>query len=253
MKNRCASFHDKPAAGNTLPVSSIASFLTLDAAMAKASINLIDVLTGMPSAQRSQIPVDEMRHFPEDDVFDPVTGCQYFLHRHAGAEAQPSIHIHFFQRWTPPELRLQESETITTHLAALELDTLGKPQAWFVVNQWVVGDYWQPADETIQLFRDWQIVNPDAGRGQHIPASCHQWLAAYLKLSLMDAIYPLLCERDAFLDAWVDAHPGTNVLEERAHEVLGYQSIDFSAQLAGWKRAVESQDRASARRPENSA
>lgn len=238
MKTEFSSLDCKAAATTALPNALIATFLELDSDLRASSINLIDALTDMPFAQRSDIPIDETRHFPEDDVFDSGTGSQYFLHRHAAGNALASVHIHFYQRWTPAELQLQGSETITTHLAALELNALGKPEAWFVVNQWVVGDYWQPADETVQLFRDWKITNPDEGRGEDVPEICHRWLAAYLRLNLSATIYPLLRERDALLDRLVDSHPGTNVLEDKSHEVLGYQGIDFHAQLRAWKQAL---------------
>ncbi len=236
MKAGFTSSGREAAATLALPNPLIESFLELDSALRASSINLIDALTDMPSAQRSEIPVDEARHFPADDVFDPDTGSQYFLHRHAAGHAPASIHIHFFQRWTPPELQLQGSTTITTHLAALELNAIGQPHAWFIVNQWVVGDYWQPADDTIRLFSDWKITAPDEGRGKDIPELCHQWLAAYLKLNLVSIIYPLLRERDEILDKLIDAFPGKNVLEDRTHEVFGYQLVEFNSQIDDWKK-----------------
>jgi hypothetical protein len=238
MKEGGFSLNLEAATNRSLPRLLIESFIELDSAMKASSVNLIDALTGIPPAQQDTIPVDEMRHFPDDDVFDPGTGSQYFLHRHAAGNAPASVHIHFFQRWTPPELNLSDSETISTHLAALELNALGEPCAWFVVNQWVVGDYWQPAEETIRLFSDWKITTPDEGRGKNIPELCHQWLSAYLKLNLASIIYPLLLERDDVLDKLIDAFPGVNVLEERAHEVLGYQSVEFNVQLEAWKKAI---------------
>jgi hypothetical protein len=239
MKAERSSIDYKAAARTALPNSLIETFLELDSALRVSSINLIDVLTDRSPAQRADIPVDETRHFPDDDVFDPGTGAQYFLHRHAARHIPASVHIHFFQRWTPSELQLQGPETITTHLAALELNALGEPQAWFAVNQWVVGDYWQPADDTIRLFSDWKITTPDEGRGKNIQAICHQWLAAYLKLNLSATISPLLQERDALLDRLVDSNPDVNVLEDKSHEILSYQGIDFNAQLDAWKRALQ--------------
>jgi len=235
----CSSLNLKAAAKTALPHALIETFLELDAAMKRSSTNLIDALTDRPSAQRSAVPIDETRQFPEDDVFDKVTGSQYFLHRHATGNIPASVHLHFFQRWIPSELQLQESETITTHLAGLELNALGEPQAWFVVNQWVVGDYWQPADDTVGLFSTWKINDPDEGRGKDVPEICHRWLETYVKLSLLTTIYPLLRKRDALLDQLVDSHPGTNVLEARSHEVLGYQRVDFPSQLEGWKQVLQ--------------
>ncbi len=239
MKSGFTSSDREAAATLALPNPLIESFLELDSALRASSINLIDALTDMPSAQRSEIPVDEARHFPVDDVFDPATGSQYFLHRHSAGHAPASVHIHFFQRWVPPELHLRPAETITTHLAALELNMLGEPQAWFAVNQWVVGDYWQPADETIRLFRDWKIIIPDEGRGADIPEIFHNWLATYLKLNLSTTIYPLLRRRDLLLDKLVETFPDMNVLEDRSHEVLGYEKIDFNTQLNTWAGKID--------------
>lgn len=239
MKVQRSSVEGMAATRTVLPHSLIETFLELDSALRDSSINLIDMLTAMPAAQRSAIPIDETRHFPDDDVFDAVTGAQYFLHRHASGNTPASIHIHFFQRWTPSELQLQPSDTISTHLAALALNSLGEPQSWFAVNQWVVGDYWQPADDTIRLFSDWGITTPDEGRGKNIPEICHQWLAAYLKLNLSATISPLLRERDALLDRLVDLNPDVNILEDKSHEILSYQEIDFNSQLDAWKRALQ--------------
>lgn len=238
MNVRSGSSDFKAAATTALQISLIQTFLECDSLLRESSINLIDVLTDRSPAQRVDIPVDETRHFPEDDVFDPATGSQYFLHRHAAGNTPASVHLHFFQRWTPRELQLQGSETITTHLAALELNTLGEPLAWFAVNQWVVGDYWQPAEDTARMFNEWAVITPDDGRGNKVPEICHQWLGAYLKLNLSATIYPLLQERDALLDRLVDSNPGSNVLEDRSHEILGYQRIDFASQLNAWNKIL---------------
>lgn len=224
------------AAITARPAPLIQTFLELDAAMRAASLKLVDALAGVEYPRRARIPNDETRHFPEDDVFDSSTGAQYFLHRHPAGNAPASVHVHFFQRWSPAELNLSGTEKISTHLAALELNAQGEPHAWFAVNQWVVGDYWQPADDTVRLFKDWNIAKPEEGRGNGIHEIIHRWLSAYLLLNLSSTIYPLLSERDEVLDKLVDLYPATNVLEDRAHEILGYRRIDFSAQMHEWKQ-----------------
>ncbi len=81
-----------------------------------------------------------------------------------------------------------------------------------------------------------KITAPDEGRGKDIPELCHQWLAAYLKLNLVSIIYSLLRERDEVLDKLIDAFPGKNVLEDRTHEVFGYQLVEFNSQIDDWKK-----------------
>lgn len=213
----------------------MSAFLAVEAERRSRSIDIVEALTGRRSPDHVALPADETRHFPEDDVLDPGTGAQYFLHRHAAAGSPPSLHVHFFQRWNPPELGLSADERISTHLAALELDASGEPQAWFAVNQWVVGDYWRPAEETVRLFASWRIVSAGAGRGDAIPSLCHRWMSAYVQLSLWSVVFPLLQERDRCLDRLVDAHPGHNVLEDRVHEILAVRPVDFRRQLAGWE------------------
>ena len=202
------------------------SFLKADNALRNAGIKLIDELTKGANLKDKKIPKDAALHFPRDDVIDSVTGCQYFLHRHSSEYADDSLHIHFFRRWSPPELNLSYDDTIATHLAALELSPEGEPLGWFTVNQWVVGDYWQTAEETIALFENWVISNPDAGRGDSMNPICHEWLLALMHLHLYDTISHLLGERDQKLDAMVDQNPNKNVLEDRTTEVFGFKSIN---------------------------
>jgi len=111
-------------------------------------------------------------------------------------------------------------------LAALEISSAGKPLGWFTLNQWVLGDYWQAADATIDLFDDWAIRNPDSGRGDSVNPMCHEWLVTLIQLNLHGAIRDLLEERDQKLDTMVDQNPNKNVLEDRTIEIFGYKSIN---------------------------
>lgn len=194
--------------------------------MKKASINLVEELVGKDNFVAGTIPKNENEHFPSDDVIDSGTGSQYFLHRHTSDKLGDSIHIHFFQRWIPVELNLPENKDIATHLAALELDINGTPLRWFVVNQWVVGDYWQPAEETIGLFNDWNIKSPEKGRGDKINPLCHAWLALYMKLNLDTKIKTLLLKRDEMLDELVSLKPNINVLEDQGVEIFAYDHVE---------------------------
>jgi len=202
------------------------NFLKADNALKNMGIKLIDELTKDAMLIDKKIPKDEVLHFPQEDVIDSQTGCQYFLHRHSSEYAEDSLHIHFFKRWRPPELNLSDDDTIPTHLAALEISAQGEPLGWFTVNQWVVSDYWQTAEGTIALFEDWVIANPDSGRGDLMNPICHEWLLTLMQLHLHGMIKDLLEERDQKLDAMVDQNPNKNVLEDRSIEIFGYKSIN---------------------------
>jgi hypothetical protein len=202
------------------------NFLKASNSLRSANINLIDELTKDANLANKRIPKDEALHFPQNDVIDSQTGCQYFMHRHSSEYAEDSVHIHFFKRWRPAELNLPKGNTIPTHLAALEISSVGKPLGWFTLNQWVLGDYWQAADATIALFDDWAIRNPDSGRGDSMNPISHEWLVALIQLNLHGTIRDLLEERDQKLDTMVDQKPNKNVLEDRTIEIFGYKSIN---------------------------
>lgn len=181
--------------------------------MAKSMRSIIsDLCNGNP-------PIDEERHFPDEDFIDSVTGAQYFLHRHLSAEVGETTHIHIFKRWSSDDLHALGLESVTTHLAALALDSSGQPDYWFVVNQWVVGDYWLPADDTIELFREWSFSKTACQKNPRY-GFWHEWLANQVAKSLETNIFSLLNERDRILDQLVDTKPGENVLEDRSIEVI---------------------------------
>lgn len=200
-------------------------FWDLDRQLKFDGINIIDELLKNSNYSIDNLPSNENIHFPNEDVFDEQSGSQYFLHRHGSDLEKDSLHIHFFQRWRPVELNLPIGETVTTHLAALDLDIAGNPLGWFTVNQWVVGDYWQPAEETINLFKNWRISRAVEGRGDLVNTKCNDWLAHCMNLYLSNVIFKLLNDRDCALDAMVDRNPNVNVLDNREVEVFGYQSI----------------------------
>lgn len=201
-------------------------FQEVDRKLKKASINLVEEIVGRDKYSINTIPKNEHEHFPSDDVIDVNTGSQYFLHRHSSDKIDDFIHIHFFRRWVPVELNLPEDKDIATHLVALELDLNGRPLRWIAVNQWVVGDYWQPAEETINLFNEWEIKCPEVARGDKINPLCHEWLALYMKLNLNTKIKKLLLARDEKLDELVNLNPNVNVLEDQGIEIFAYEYVD---------------------------
>jgi hypothetical protein len=190
------------------------------------NINIVDVLCGSEHLAQ-EIPLDEELHFPINDIRDEGTGAQCFLHRHAADVFQDSIHIHFFQRWKPPELALPDNESITTHLAALDISRCGKPLGWFTVNQWVVGDYWQSADSTLELFKKWDIQGAHEFAKLPYRSEVFDWLRTIVELSLLDPLPDLLNTRDQILDQLIDKNPNTNVLQDKTVEVLSYKSLNL--------------------------
>ena len=67
-----------------------ANFLKASNSLRSANINLIDELTKDANLADKRIPKDETLHFPQNDVIDSQTGCQYFMHRHSSEYAEDS-------------------------------------------------------------------------------------------------------------------------------------------------------------------
>jgi len=162
---------------------------------------------------------DEEQHYPEEDFIDGQTGAQYFLHCHDTPGLGVTKHIHIFKRWSSRQLQAAGLDSTTTHLVALELNADGTPTHCFTVNQWVVGDYWLSADDTVTLFEGWGF----SGSGIKKAASWgfwHRWLAAWVEVHLHGVVYELLQRRDQTLDSALEARPEVNVLQDQSIEVF---------------------------------
>jgi len=206
--------------------SPLARFVTADKSLRMQGLNIVDVLTKRKNGHQA-ITSNEHIHYPEDDVLDSSTGAQYFLHRHESAGVGETVHLHIFKRWKPQEPKLKEQDSVLTHLAALTLDLQGNPKQWIAVNQWVVADFWQPYDVTVEIFRGWKIETPDSNRGDDISQLSHEWLSSLIALQLDTEIKDLLMARDLKLDQMIDESPGVNVLEDQTVEVLSIKDIEI--------------------------
>ena len=114
--------------------------------------------------------IDAWAHFPQGDVYDPDTGGQWYYHCHPPEEgASEHGHFHCFVR---PEGR----DGPVHHLVALGVDAYGRLVRLFTVNQWVVGDDWLDATETIALLPrfDMQLARPSY--------MVNRWLTAVVRL-----------------------------------------------------------------------
>lgn len=144
-------------------------------------------------------------HYPPGDVFDPVSGAQWFYHCHPAVEgASEHGHFHCF-------LRPDGVDGPIHHLAAIGVDPFGKLLRIFTVNQWVVGDDWLDADRTIPLARRFDMQMP---RPSYL---VNRWLTAIFA-AYEDEIAKLIAERDRVLAAHTPP-PGIVAREDRALEV----------------------------------
>lgn len=134
-----------------------------------------------------EAPAAAWSHYPPGDVYDPISGAQWYYHCHVPPAEGEHGHFHCF-------LRPRGSEGPVHHLIAVGVDAHGRLQRLFTVNQWVVGDEWLDAEATITLLDRFDVQMP---RPSYL---VNRWLTAVLSL-YADEIAELVRERDRVLAA----------------------------------------------------
>jgi len=212
---------------------------------ARGSTVIDEVLGAAPAG------IEDWRHYPAGEAYDPRTHVQYFYHRHARAAAAPveeSGHFHLFLRGEgippgvspllfadsavaaaplPPQsapLRRGRREEVC-HLVAISVDAAGEPGGLFTTNRWVTGEAWYRAEDMIPLIAR---IRFDAARP---PSLLDRWIAALVQLYAAD-IAELLRRRDKSVLDWRWRWPRRNVFEDPRLEIPSHCAIDLDARLA---------------------
>ncbi len=190
---------------------------------------------------RGQDAFVEMAHYPPDDVFDADSHAQYYYHAHRGAAEHG--HFHTFLRAggmpdgvAPAQAVLAsepwpEGDEAISHLIAVSMDAWGEPIGLFACNRWVSGETWYAAEDVIRMLDRFEIDHA----WPSWPAN--RWLGAMLRL-YRPWIEGLLRHRDAVVSAWLHAHPGTDVFEDRALETTGYLPVSVPALMTALEAAL---------------
>ncbi|MFN7087826.1 MAG: DUF6969 family protein, partial [Burkholderiales bacterium] len=154
------------------------------------------------------------------DIYDPDTRAQYYYHAHRAGEHG---HFHTFLRMSAgnpdgsPEGDGPDSGE-PVHLIAISMDDYGWPIGLFATNHWVCGGAWRSAEEVIALLPRFRIDHA-------FPSwPVNRWIGAMMVL-FQPHIEALLRHRDQVIANWARAHPGGEVLEDRALGVTGYLPI----------------------------
>jgi hypothetical protein len=181
----------------------------------------------------------EWDHFPAGDVYDPLSGAQYFYHAHgvtarnvgqdrkfhnlmpaahSGAQRQASEHGHFHTF-----VRSSAAEE-PCHIIAIAMDYHGRPNRRFTVNRWVTEEGWAAAPRLIGLLDRFVIDMPRPSRW------VNRWIAATLRL-FRPQIEDLLRQRDAVIAEWGRRHPGVDPYAARELEILSQLDISLPRQI----------------------
>jgi hypothetical protein len=188
----------------------------------------------------------EWDHFPAGDIYDPVSGAQYFYHAHgtapknvgqdrkfhnlmppahSGAQRPASEHGHFHTFLRPA------GSDIPCHVVAIAMDYHGRPNRLFTVNRWVTEEGWADAPRLIGLLDRFVVDLPRPSRW------VNRWLAALLRL-FRPQIEDLLRQRDQTIAEWARRHPGVDVYAARDLEILSQLDISLPAQIDDVARAL---------------
>jgi hypothetical protein len=162
--------------------------------------------------------VDAWSHYPPGDIFDPESGAQWYYHCHVpSADGIEHGHFHCF-------LRPEGAKGPVHHLIAVGVDAHGRLHRLFTVNQWVVGDTWLGAEETISLLPRFDVQMPKPSY------LVNRWLTAVVRL-YEDEIAVLIRERDERLRTHV---PPENIAvrEDRSLEVTSSLRVDLAGLAA---------------------
>lgn len=199
--------------------------------LAKAGLNIVgEVLRG-------EDEFIELDHYPPDDVFDEETHGQYYYHAHRSMEHG---HFHTFMRAggmptgvVPCVERLAEEpwpqgDEAIAHLVGISMDDWGYPIGLFATNRWVTGETWYAAEAVERMV-------PMFGIDHAWPSwPVNRWITAMVRL-FRPHVIALLEHRDTVIEAWQQAHPGEDVLEDRRLDITGYLPIDVDS----WIKALE--------------
>ncbi|HEU0215672.1 MAG TPA: hypothetical protein VFQ90_03370 [Stellaceae bacterium] len=196
--------------------------------------------------------VDDWRHYPAGDGYDPVNHSQYFYHRHHADEPGEHGHFHLFLRAegmpegtlplllpeaaianlpTPPQAApvKRGARDEVSHLIAIAVDQDGEPVRLFTTNRWVTGETWYRAEDVIRMADRFAL---DAAE----PAGLvNAWLVAMLRL-YQPEIAMLLRERDRTVMDPRRRRRRIDVFEDPRLEVTSSLAIDLESRLAAVDR-----------------
>ncbi len=204
------------------------------------------------------------RHYPDGDVYDPVSHAQFFYHLHPPAERGVGEHGHFHTFLRPrgmpagtrplmlPELAIADAPAAPagpagpplpqpnqgadnaelSHLVAIALDAAGNPIRLFTTNRWVTGETWYAAADVVAMLERFAIdLAPPS-------SPLNRWLGALFRL-FRPQMAALVHARDAAVMSWRRRHRGkVHVFDDRRLEVTSALDIDVDEHIRRVEQAL---------------
>jgi len=185
----------------------------------------------------------EWNHYPDGDVYDPVSHSQFYYHAHP-PEERPGEHGHFHTFMRPkgmakgvkpapiPEYEAPEDpDDNLCHLVAVSMDRAGLPIKLFTTNRWVTGEVWYTAADVCRMLDSFVIDHAQPSWPVNL------WISGIVRL-FDPQIRALVAGRDEAAASWQRDRPGENVFEDRDFEVATECAIDVDAQRAAVEREL---------------
>jgi hypothetical protein len=197
---------------------------------------------------RGEDVIEEWAHFPRGDLFDPRTFSQFYYHAHAAHERGAGEHGHFHTFVRPKRLcperepvavadkaRHDDEATWIAHLVGLSTDASGRPIRLFTTNRWVTDEVWYGGDDVIDMIErfDMTVEAPSL--------ALNRWLTSVIRV-FRPQIVDLIRARDAKLAEYRATHPGRDVYEDRALQVISEVPVDLLAQIGAIEAAAEASE-----------
>lgn len=185
----------------------------------------------------------EWDHYPDGDVYDPVTLSQFYYHAHPQETRKPEHgHFHTFLRpdGMPKGVRPamvdgfkmpENPDDALSHLVGISMDKYGVPIRLFTTNRWVTGEVWYDADSVRRMLDSFLI--------DHTRPSwaVNRWISGMIRL-FRPQIAALVDARDVAILAWKKKYPDRNVFDDEELEITSQVEIDIDAQIAAVNAAL---------------
>ena len=124
-----------------------------------------------------------------------------------------------------------QGDEALSHLVAIAMDGYGFPTGLFTTNRWVTAEAWYPAEQVIQMLDRFVIDHA-------FPSwPVNRWISAMFVL-FRPHIEALLRQRDEAIRAWMAAHPGEDVFEDRKLDITSQMDISVEETLSRIEQAI---------------
>ena len=190
--------------------------------------------------------IDYDRYYPDANIYDSETGCQYFFHAHADRpEEFGHFHTYIMRDAIPDGMRAyypaptgKHDDPFVTHchLVAVAMQRDGTPSELFTINHWAAQDAVYSAGQLMRLLDQFEIGHSEPSW----PAN--RWLTNLLRL-FRPQLRQLFRHKVNRLELARMADPDSHPQSDEDLEVVSSMTISIERQLLEGTREIERRQR----------